>query len=99
MQVHAQLIAAAQHGHPGAIAELLAVCQPDIKRFARWTCSNVEDAEDAVQFALLQLYRKVGALRIAATFATWLFRILERECYRLFRARSQVELVDEAVMA
>ena len=48
-------------------------------------CATAEDAEDAVQIALWQLYRKIGGLRTVATFATWLFRIVERECYRLFR--------------
>jgi RNA polymerase sigma factor (sigma-70 family) len=96
MQARIELIEAAQRGHPEAIAELLAVCQPDIRRFARRTCTHAEDAEDAVQLALWQLYRKVGALRTAATFATWLFRIVERECYRLFRIRSRTEPFDDA---
>ena len=43
------------------------VCQPDLRRFARRACSSGEDAEDAVQIALWQLYRKIGALRAAAT--------------------------------
>lgn len=88
------LIDAARRGEPGAIAQLLSVCQPDLKRFARRTCNNAEDAEDAVQIALWQLYRKIGALRTAATFATWLFRIVERECWRLLRGRGRTESLD-----
>ncbi|BBB68264.1 RNA polymerase sigma24 factor [Undibacterium sp. YM2] len=90
-----QLIEAARQGDGKAIATLLEVCQPDLKRFARRTCSNAEDAEDAVQMALWSLYRKVGALRCAATFATWMFRIVERECYRLFRLKKYHEALDE----
>lgn len=90
------LIEAAQSGNQEAIVKLLAVCQPDIRRFARRTCSHAEDAEEAVQAALWQLYRKVGALRTAATFVTWLFRIVERECFRLFRARSTLEQAGES---
>ena len=67
------LVEAACGGDSAAVERLLAVCQPDLRRFARRTCSTHEDAEDAVQFALWQLYRKVGALRTAATFATCLF--------------------------
>ena len=85
MKAPLQLVEAARTGNAQAIEELLGVCQPDLKRFARRTCSSAEDAEDAVQLALWQLYRKVGALRTAATFAVWLFRIVERECFRLFR--------------
>ncbi|MCV2369678.1 RNA polymerase sigma factor [Roseateles oligotrophus] len=95
IRAEAQLIEAATRGEAGAVDSLLSVCQPDLKRFARRTCSTTEDAEDAVQIALWQLYRKIGALRTAATFATWMFRIVERECYRLFRLRSKAEDLDE----
>jgi RNA polymerase sigma factor (sigma-70 family) len=91
----AQLIEAARQGDSAAISELLSVCQPDLKRFARRTCSTTEDAEDAVQIALWQLYRRIGALRTVATFATWLFRIVERECYRLFSSRKTSESLDD----
>ena len=96
--IHAEplLVEAACGGDSAAVEKLLTVCQPDLRRFARRTCSTSEDAEDAVQFALWQLYRKVGALRTAATFATWLFRIVERECARLFRMRSRTQTWDEA---
>jgi RNA polymerase sigma factor (sigma-70 family) len=90
-----ELVEAARQGNSGAMAALLEQCQPDLKRFARRTCSNTEDAEDAVQVALWQLYRKIGALRTVATFTTWLFRIVERECYRLFRGKKYAEPLDE----
>lgn len=91
----AQLIEAARQGQTEALAELLSVCQPDLKRFARRTCSTTEDAEDAVQIALWQLYRRIGTLRTVATFATWLFRIVERECFRLFRVRRYAEALED----
>ncbi len=93
-QPRLQLVEAARAGQQGAIAELLAVCQPDLKRFARRACSNAEDAEDAVQIALWQLYREIGALRTAATFASWMFRIVERTCWRLFHGRGPAESLD-----
>ena len=46
---------------------------------------------------LWQLYRKIGALRSAATFATWMFRIIERECYRLFRGRSRLQALYDSL--
>ncbi|MEJ6004725.1 sigma-70 family RNA polymerase sigma factor [Paucibacter sp. AS339] len=95
IRAEAHLIEAASRGEAGAVQRLLSVCQPDLKRFARRTCSSTEDAEDAVQIALWQLYRKIGALRTVATFATWMFRIVERECYRLLRLRSKAEDLDE----
>lgn len=90
-----ELIDAARRGEPGAVLGLIRVCQPNLARFARRTCSTTEDAEDAVQMALWQLHRRVGALRTVAAFAGWLFRIVERECYRLFRRRRDTVPVHE----
>jgi RNA polymerase sigma factor (sigma-70 family) len=89
------LVEAARRGDAGAVSDLLQACQPDLRRFARRTCATSEDAEDAVQLALWRLYRHIGALRTVATFASWLFRIVERECFRLFRGRRQAEPLDE----
>lgn len=94
MPAPAQLIDAACHGEEGAIVKLLDTCQPDLHRFARRTCSSAEDAEDAVQLALWLIYRKIGALRSVAAFATWIFRIVERECYRLFASRGTISRED-----
>lgn len=47
-----KLIQAACMGNKQALEQLLILCQPDIKRFARRTCSSAEDVEDAVQIAL-----------------------------------------------
>ena len=85
IRASAPLIEAACAGDERALSQLLRTCQPDLKRFARRTCANSEDAEDAVQVALWQLHRKIGTLGTVAAFATWLFRIIERECYRIFR--------------
>jgi RNA polymerase sigma factor (sigma-70 family) len=92
---HLHLVEAARAGDSNAIDALLAACQPDLKRFARRACSTSEDAEEAVQLALWRLYRRIGALRTVASFAAWMFRIVERECHRLFRGRSTFEPIDD----
>ena len=97
MLAEPQLVEAACGGDAAAVEKLLVVCQPDLRRFARRACSNGDDAEDAVQIALWQLYRKIGALRTAAAFASWLFRIVERECYRLLHARGKLQALDESL--
>ncbi|MBD9668398.1 RNA polymerase sigma factor [Variovorax sp. VRV01] len=94
----AALIEAACAGDERALSQLLRACQPDLRRFARRTCSNSEDAEDAVQVALWQLHRKIGTLGTVAAFATWLFRIVERECYRIFK-RSAAKAPPSAPLA
>ncbi|MDC6170676.1 RNA polymerase sigma factor [Paucibacter sp. XJ19-41] len=95
LQAPIELVESARRGDQGAVMQLLSLCQPDLKRFARRSCSSSEDAEDAVQLALWQLYRRVGALRTAAALAGWLFRIVERECYRLLRLRKGSDSLED----
>lgn len=90
-----KLIQAACSGDKAALEQLLFICQPDIRRFARQTCSTSEDVEDAVQIALWQLHRKIGTIKTITTFTSWLFRIVERECFRLFRSRQTKIMVSE----
>jgi RNA polymerase sigma factor (sigma-70 family) len=79
------LIESARQGDTEAIQALLLRYQPDVVRFARSVCATPEDAEDAVQEALWVAVQKLGALRVAAAFTTWLFQVVKHECYRLLR--------------
>jgi RNA polymerase sigma factor (sigma-70 family) len=90
-----QMIEAAATGDQQALLRLLAVCQPDLRRYARRTCAT-EDIEEAVQDALLILYRRLGTLRIIATFSGWLFQIVKRACLQRLRRRGLVRLDEEA---
>ena len=80
-----QLVEAARCGDAVAINALLLHYQPDLARFARTVCATPEDAEDAVQQALWIASQKIGTLRLAAAFTSWLFRVIKNECYRLLR--------------
>ncbi|HEU4409894.1 MAG TPA: RNA polymerase sigma factor [Polyangiaceae bacterium] len=79
---HAEVLARARAGDRASIERLLLAYQPDVRRFARRVC-RVEDADDAVQHALVQLATKLGAFREAARLTSWLFTIVKRECLRL----------------
>lgn len=79
-----ELIASAREGDAAAIASLLAVAQPDIRRYARITCRTA-DVDDAVQDALCLLHRHIGSLRAVSAFSGWLFAVVRRECLRLAR--------------
>ncbi|ODT26201.1 MAG: RNA polymerase subunit sigma-24 [Kaistia sp. SCN 65-12] len=79
-----ELIASARDGDAAAIASLLAVAQPDIRRYARITCRTA-DVDDAVQDALCLLHRHIGSLRAVSAFSGWLFAVVRRECLRLAR--------------
>jgi len=89
-----ELIEAARQGDEQALLRLLEVCQTDLRRYARRSCAT-EDIEEAVQDALLILYRRLGALRTIATFSSWLFQIVKRACLRRLQRRRTASLDDE----
>ncbi|MFY0477003.1 RNA polymerase sigma factor [Achromobacter marplatensis] len=89
------LILAAQTGDETAISRLLAVCQADARRYAYKHC-HASDVDDAVQESLLIVSRKVGGLKAAAAFSSWLFTVIKRECRKLARAMFKLDpLPDE----
>ena len=82
---HLPVLDAAHRGDPAALAQLLRLCQPDIRRYAQRNCL-VGDVDDAVQEALLVLSRRLSSVRMLAAFSGWLFQVVKRECRRLGRA-------------
>jgi RNA polymerase sigma factor (sigma-70 family) len=97
IQVEQGLVEAACQGDHLALEKLLAISQPNLKRFARRVCVTSEDAEDAVQVALWKLHRQIKILRATAALTAWLFRIIERECFRLFRILRRTEPLTEFI--
>jgi len=91
-----EMIRSAMDGDQTAIELLLAVAQPDIRRYAIYYCVNREDAEDAAQETLWKLYRRIGALRAVVALPAWLMAIVRRECARLAGRRHHQPLVDDA---
>lgn len=91
---HLPVLHAAHSGDPAALAQLLRLCQPDIRRYAQRSCL-ISDVDDAVQEALLVLSRRLEAVRMLAAFSGWLFRVVQRECRRLGRAALNFDPYDE----
>lgn len=90
------LIIAAQRGDRDAIERLLASCQFDIRRMARTECRSADDAEDAVQETMTQVYRRIGALRTLASYPAWIYTIVRNECRRLMRhMHGRADMPDE----
>lgn len=54
---------------------------------ARSWVGNQQDAEDAVQEALVQCFRNLGQFRGDAQFSTWATRIVIRQCHRITEQR------------
>jgi len=84
-QYNPELLEAARGGDELAIASLLALAQPDLRRYAQRSCSTTEDVNDAVQETLWIISRRISSLRAVTSFSGWLFAIVSRECSRLAR--------------
>lgn len=96
-EIGSDVVRAASSGDRDALVQLLAVAQPDIRRFAQRTCQNASDVDDAVQEALWLLSRRIGTLRTIGSFSAWLFTIVRRECLRLaYSLRPNDRLDDHA---
>ena len=69
------LIAAAKNGVPSAMEELLSRYRNQVYSVVRRGTDNREDAEDAVQEAMLRAFVKIGTFRGEARFSSWLITI------------------------
>ena len=80
-----QSLANARGGDSHALERVLVGSRQDLRRYAEYHCA-VNDIEDAVQESLLLVSRKLSTLREIDAYASWLFRIVKRECNRMKRA-------------
>lgn len=90
-----KLIEAACQGDKEAIEQVLLQYHPTVTRFARKYCATAEDVEDAVQETLWIAAQKIGTLRVASAFVSWLFQVVRHECYRLLRIQQREYSVDD----
>ena len=75
---------AARTGDLAALQRVLVQSRQNLRRYAEYHC-NINDAEDAVQESMILVSRRIGDLRVLEAYASWLFRIVKRECNRLKR--------------
>ncbi|MGF2947350.1 RNA polymerase sigma factor SigM [Mycobacterium sp. Lab-001] len=86
----AELLAAHVAGDRHAFSELFLRHRRQLHRLARLTTRSAEDAEDALQDAMLSAHRGAGAFRHDAAVGSWLHRIVVNACLdRLRRAKSR----------
>jgi RNA polymerase sigma-70 factor (ECF subfamily) len=83
----ADLARRAAAGERAAMEELLLEAQAVAWRFSRTVCGHAEDAEDAMQEALVQTYRFVSRLRDVRSFRPWLYRTVRNACLMSRRKR------------
>jgi RNA polymerase sigma-70 factor (ECF subfamily) len=83
------LVRAVQTGDRQAMERLLMRAQEAAWRFSLMVCGGAEDAEDAMQDALLKTYRFATRIREPEAFKTWLYRTVRNAC--LVRRRRRVD--------
>ncbi|HSS23195.1 MAG TPA: RNA polymerase sigma factor SigM [Mycobacterium sp.] len=86
----AELLAAHVAGDRYAFGELFHRHQRQLHRLARLTTRTPQDAEDALQDAMLSAHRGASSFRYDAAVSSWLHRIVVNACLdRLRRAKAQ----------
>jgi len=98
----ADLLNAHLAGDRFAFAELFSRHRTQLYRLARRRSQSVEDADDAVQEAMLAAHRGAGSFRHDAAVSSWLHRIVLNACRdRLRRTviRPTAPLEDDAVVS
>ena len=76
----AELLAAHASGDRVAFERLLSRHGPALHRLARLRSTSAEEAEDALQDALLSVHRAAGTFRRDAAVGSWLHRIVVNAC-------------------
>jgi RNA polymerase sigma-70 factor, ECF subfamily len=79
-QSDAELLAAHVAGDPYAFEELFYRHHRQLHRVARLTSRCAEDAEDALQDAMVSAHRGAGSFRQDAAVSSWLHRIVVNAC-------------------
>ena len=74
-----ELVARVRAGDTDAYAELIARYRPRLGRYATHLLGSREDAEEALQDALVRAYRAIGSCD-PERFGSWLLRILVNRC-------------------
>jgi RNA polymerase sigma-70 factor (ECF subfamily) len=77
---YATLIRAAQGGSHVAMERLLMKAQEVAYRFSLLVCGHADDADDAMQEALLKTYRYAAQIQQPEAFRTWLYRTVKNAC-------------------
>ena len=87
-----ELVSAAQTGEGAALERLLAEARPKLMALAMRVLGDPDDAEDAVQDAMIKVWRNLGRFEGRAAFTTWLHRIAINASLDRLRRRGSVHI-------
>lgn len=95
------LVVRAQEGDVRAFEALARRHQAVLYRLAVRVMGDPAEAEDALQEALLDAWRRIDRFRGDAAFSTWMYRIVTNRCVAMLRKRrpEPVERVDDTATA
>lgn len=80
-EFESRLVRAVRQGDDQALEALLVRAQEIAYRFSRVVCgARASDAEDAMQEALINVYRRAGEIREPKAFRAWLYRTVKNAC-------------------
>lgn len=96
-----ELIRKAQRGDVASFERLIRSHRSKLLRMVQTLAGNSEDAEDALQETLLQVYRALPGFRGDSAFSTWLYRIAINRTRNWIRtqARASSERFAERIAA
>lgn len=91
------LVVRAQEGDSAAFEVLARRHQAALYRVAVRVLGDPVEAEDALQEALIDAWRRLDRFRVDASFITWMYRIVTNRCIDILRRRRPipVEQVDD----
>lgn len=78
-----KLIELSKKGDAHAFSQLYSMYSNELYRYALYITGNTQDAEDAVQEAVISAWRSVHNLKENDKFKLWLFKILTNKCKTL----------------
>ena len=84
------LVVRAQEGDVRAFEVLARHHQAVLYRLAVRVMGDAMEAEDALQEALLDAWRRIGRFRGDASFSTWMYRIVTNRCIAMLRKQRPV---------
>jgi RNA polymerase sigma-70 factor (ECF subfamily) len=85
---YTNLVRQAAGGDAEALNRLLMRAQEVAWRFSTSVCGHADDAEDAMQEALIKTYRHVARIREPEAFRGWLYRTVRNACLMSRRKRA-----------
>lgn len=84
-----ELIERSKHGDGEAFSQLYGEYAVELYRFAIYMTGSPEDAEDAVQEAVISAWQSLHSLKDYSLFKAWLFKILSNKCKTMLMKRNR----------